>query len=183
MSGNFKKEDLRIIKTQRALMNALRTLLNLRNFNKITVNDLCEEALISRAAFYSHYDDKYDLLDSYMEVFFQQITGISSYPQLELTINQFVAGHSKIIKNLLEDANDTVRGALEKKIYSLVAHVTGATENEQKSFDYIILSEFCVGGILNLIMWQVKNKFPVNFPLMNPYLYEIITSAIKWNIK
>jgi len=183
MSGNLKKEDLRIVKTQRALINAIRTLLSRRNVNKITVNDLCEEALVSRAAFYSHFNDKYDLLDFWMDGIFQQITGISSYHQLEAIINQFISEHSKIIKNLLEDENDMVRESVKKNIFSLVAHFTGVTENEQKNFDYVILSEFCVGGIFNLLMWQVKNNFPENFQLMNPHLYELVKSIMERDIK
>jgi len=42
-------------------MNAVLKLLNRRNFEKITVNDICEEALVSRATFYAHFNDKYDL--------------------------------------------------------------------------------------------------------------------------
>lgn len=66
MAGNFKKEDLRVIKTQNAFHNAIVFLLERRSFKQLTVNELCEEALASRAAFYSHYKDKYDLLESWL---------------------------------------------------------------------------------------------------------------------
>ena len=62
MPGSFKKEDLRIIKTHKALTSAMFRQLSHRSFEKITVNDLCEEALVSRATFYVYFRDKYDLL-------------------------------------------------------------------------------------------------------------------------
>jgi len=59
LGGNFKKDDIRIIKTNKALVAAMFLLLENRKFAQITVNDLCEEAQISRATFYTHFRDKY----------------------------------------------------------------------------------------------------------------------------
>lgn len=55
------KEDIRITKTHRALAGALLTLLEKTPFPKITVNDICKEALVSRSTFYLHFEDKYEL--------------------------------------------------------------------------------------------------------------------------
>ena len=38
-----------------------------KNFEKIKVSDICEEALINRSTFYAHYEDKYDLLVDFFE--------------------------------------------------------------------------------------------------------------------
>jgi len=66
MPGNFKKEDLRVIKTRQAILKALDSLLGSRNFSQITVNDICTQALVSRTAFYAHFKDKYDLLEYWL---------------------------------------------------------------------------------------------------------------------
>lgn len=62
-----EKIDLRIIKTKKALTEALLTLMKQKNFDKIKISDICEEALINRSTFYAHYEDKYDLLISLIE--------------------------------------------------------------------------------------------------------------------
>ncbi|RZI00587.1 TetR/AcrR family transcriptional regulator, partial [Staphylococcus condimenti] len=54
--------DLRVIKTKRALSESLFTLLESTMFSSITVNMICEEALVHRTTFYKHFYDKYDLL-------------------------------------------------------------------------------------------------------------------------
>lgn len=64
-----KKQDLRVQKTQRALATSLLTLLKTNPFNKITINDVCTEALVSRSAFYANFKDKYDLLSFCLEIF------------------------------------------------------------------------------------------------------------------
>ena len=62
-----EKVDLRIKKTKKILFDALIRLMSKKNFEKIKVSDICEEALINRSTFYAHYEDKYDLLVDFFE--------------------------------------------------------------------------------------------------------------------
>lgn len=57
-----EKTDLRIVKTKKILFNSLLSLMKIKNFEKIKISDICEEALVNRSTFYAHYDDKYELL-------------------------------------------------------------------------------------------------------------------------
>lgn len=57
-----KRQDVRVTKTQRSLVQALFACLESRSFSKITINDICEEAMVSRSTFYAHFEDKYKLL-------------------------------------------------------------------------------------------------------------------------
>ncbi len=58
-----KEEDLRIRRTKRLLLDSLMQLLQEKSFEKIGVNDICERAMVHRATFYNHFDDKYDLFN------------------------------------------------------------------------------------------------------------------------
>lgn len=55
--------DLRILKTQERLQNALLDLLRTKELKAITVKEICDKAGISRNAFYQHYGYKEDLYD------------------------------------------------------------------------------------------------------------------------
>ena len=55
--------DLRIMKTQERLQNALLELLGKKDLKAITVKEICDQAGISRNAFYQHYGYKEDLYD------------------------------------------------------------------------------------------------------------------------
>lgn len=55
-----KKTDLRIQKTYKALCDTFLNLLSEKRFEEITVNELCEQALVRRATFYKHFADKYE---------------------------------------------------------------------------------------------------------------------------
>lgn len=58
-------EDLRVIKTRNALFNAFQELMEKKDFDSITVNELCEKAVVRRATFYKHFMDKYDFFGYY----------------------------------------------------------------------------------------------------------------------
>ena len=62
MSQNL---DLRITKTDKIIKDAFLELADNIGFEKITVINLTKKAMISRTTFYSHYKDKYDLLEKF----------------------------------------------------------------------------------------------------------------------
>lgn len=59
--------DLRVRRTQKLLREALIALIEERGFDALTVGEIAERAMVSRAAFYRHYQDKYDLVEKIFE--------------------------------------------------------------------------------------------------------------------
>lgn len=68
--------DIRIIKTRQAIKNAMIDLLQEKSFDLITTTELVKRAGISRSSFYTHYQDKYDLVEHYQNVFFKKLSAI-----------------------------------------------------------------------------------------------------------
>ena len=64
---NNKKSDVRYIRAEDAITNAFLKLVSDIGFYAITVKDITNLADVSRGTFYQHYDDKYDLLNSFEE--------------------------------------------------------------------------------------------------------------------
>ena len=58
--------DLRIIKTKKNLYDSLTKLMSIKEFEDIKVSDVCNLALINRSTFYAHFNDKYELLNSFI---------------------------------------------------------------------------------------------------------------------
>jgi AcrR family transcriptional regulator len=56
--------DPRIRRTRQLLQGALRSLMQTKSFDEISVQDIAETATVNRATFYDHYTDKYALLDA-----------------------------------------------------------------------------------------------------------------------
>ncbi|MDC0706374.1 TetR/AcrR family transcriptional regulator [Priestia sp. AB] len=58
------KVDPRIIRTRKLLMDAFVKTIQKKEFKDITIKDITGEATVNRATFYSHFQDKYDLLEA-----------------------------------------------------------------------------------------------------------------------
>ena len=59
--------DLRVRRTQKLLREALISLIEERGFDALTVGEIASRAMVSRAAFYRYYQDKYDLAQHIFE--------------------------------------------------------------------------------------------------------------------
>ena len=59
--------NLRVKRTQKLLREALIELIEERGFEALTVGELTERAMVSRAAFYRNYQDKYGLVEQIFE--------------------------------------------------------------------------------------------------------------------
>ncbi|MGO3049933.1 TetR/AcrR family transcriptional regulator [Staphylococcus casei] len=64
-----KVKNLRMTHTKQSLINAFFSLVNKKDFEKITIADITKGAQVNRATFYAHFEDKYDLIDYIMEDF------------------------------------------------------------------------------------------------------------------
>lgn len=58
-----QKEDPRVVRTRKLIMDAFIHLSETKEFKDITVKDITVEAQINRATFYYHFQDIYDLLE------------------------------------------------------------------------------------------------------------------------
>lgn len=80
--------DLRILKTQERLQNALLELMREKELKAVTVKELCDRAGISRNAFYQHYRYKEDLYGQMVALATEKVRGaldpiIADVSQLE----------------------------------------------------------------------------------------------------
>ncbi|MEM7336753.1 MAG: TetR/AcrR family transcriptional regulator, partial [Chloroflexota bacterium] len=67
-----EKLDPRIVRTRRDLVESMRTLLSEKSFTRISVQEITERALINRATFYAHFEDKFHLLQYMLRESFEE---------------------------------------------------------------------------------------------------------------
>lgn len=75
--------DIRVEKTRRSIINAFLALRARKPLEKITVKELCGQAMINKSTFYDHYRDIYDLSDKLeTEVVSSVLAGLSGPKRL-----------------------------------------------------------------------------------------------------
>lgn len=67
----MKHTSPQFIRTDKAITQALIALLKEKPFEKITVQDILEATPVTRATFYAHFRDKYDIAEQMQEHFLQ----------------------------------------------------------------------------------------------------------------
>ena len=96
-------EDRRITKTKRSLKEAMVSMLSKEDFEHISITELCRRAEVSRITFYSHYNDKYALLDDVFEDMLQ--IGTEDYYRRQRENNptgRLAAGYVNMLDAILE---------------------------------------------------------------------------------
>lgn len=96
--------DRRIKKNQTAIMNAFIQLMTEKDFEKITINEIAERADVNRGTIYSHYADKYDLMDKCLEAQLQQLIESCSVVEDETESNPSKSSLFRTLELLEENA-------------------------------------------------------------------------------
>lgn len=73
MATSVNEADPRVKRTRKLLQQAFVELLTEKGFRTLSVQDIAERATVNRATFYAHFEDKYDLMESYIREGFQQM--------------------------------------------------------------------------------------------------------------
>jgi len=106
--------DLRIRRTHKFLQEAMIELITEKGFEAITVGDIAERAMINRATFYRHYQDKYDLVAkifeetaSYLVEHMKPVRKDSGHvsmenpPEIWVQLFEHVAEHARLYRAML----------------------------------------------------------------------------------
>nr|WP_263326919.1 TetR/AcrR family transcriptional regulator [Neobacillus sp. Marseille-Q6967] len=75
----MSKVDRRVVKTQEAIKKAILELMNEKNFDDITIQDISDRANVNRSTVYLHYLDKYDLLDKMIDEHINELKETSEW--------------------------------------------------------------------------------------------------------
>jgi AcrR family transcriptional regulator len=102
-----KSNNLRVRRTQKLLREALIELVEERGVDALTIGEITERAMVSRAAFYRNYQDKYDLVEQIFEeamsTLFSAVGGLGTEHPAEIWVTFFehIAQYERLYRALL----------------------------------------------------------------------------------
>lgn len=176
-----QKTDLRVRKTELALLASMCSILNECQFAKMTVDKLCREGQLSRATFYSHFMDKYDLLEFWLSSFWTyKAAATDTYEDVKEPINQFVSDNKKVIKNLLVDADHQTLEIVLNFLCTALGVNNAKYINGKLIQKNIVAANLYIGGIVYYLLWQVGNDFPPEVPIINEHSFGAIEKLWYW---
>ncbi|MEK5036522.1 TetR/AcrR family transcriptional regulator [Sporosarcina sp. FSL K6-3457] len=108
MSDQLTNVDRRIRKSKAALKEALLTLMQTKDFKKISITDIVRLADLNRGTFYKHFQYKEELLEEIIDDVMKDLTESyrAPYENLEnFDVSQLTASAIKIFKHVATYAN------------------------------------------------------------------------------
>ena len=153
-------QDRRITKTRKAIYAAFLQLLNQKNFETITVQEIIDLADVGRSTFYSHYESKELLLDELccylFHHLFERVGNLTIEEYLTHIFSHFKKNQDHVT-SLLFSKNDyflrQLQKELEHHVYPMVA------EDLQVSYPKIpasYLKHFVVSNFIETLTWWLK---------------------------
>ena len=184
----LQKTDMRIVRTEKNLKRTLVELLKVMPYDKISITDICDKALVHRTTFYKHFENKDQLLmavlgDSRQEVFFNTsekkefdsprdvyiYIACNGFEYFSQHKNSILAIYHNLNKN---DIFNAIRNALERSIkYLLLQNRPFKTT----TIPLNLLSTFYTGGLVNLFIWWLNNDGVYSVEEMMRYVNGILS--------
>lgn len=175
-------------RTLRAFSSAMFELLELKSFEAISVNELCQRSDYPRATFYNYFDDKYDLVNYCWYLLATEIR-VGEAPKLspdEILVTyfdrlyRFFAHHHRQMTAILQhnDVDETLIASftnyLKQTVRTIFRQVFG---DLQLNIPSELLVTQCSATLLNLIEWIFLQDEPTTLAEAHRYLSILIGNS------
>ena len=167
-----KPLDLRIQKTFKALIDAFLQLLQTKRFENITINELCELAMVRRATFYKHFADKYEFFTFFVQWIQNEFrnrfahkeqdrNGVSPYIDIIRFALDFLYENETLVHSVMESSAFPL--LLDLISEQIILDVKERLQADQDNGKELLLSPELMafsytGALLNILRWWIGHK-------------------------
>lgn len=185
MKSNEGQLDLRIRRTHKLLWESLFELMtqSKQRYSSITINQICDRAMVHRTTFYKHFEDK----DALLAFGFKQYQGedfviplIDRLTKPFQVMEQFL--HHEEIGKILESQID------DEQFISFMHYQTREMKKQENqelnricknhTIPMELIIEFYSGVITTLSAWWFQNRKSVSAEEMDRYFHQMINQDI-----
>lgn len=149
------------------LFAALIKLLNKKPINRISIVELCNQAGVSRSAFYWNFESKEDILKKYFNsqflVLVRHLQKVKKESQIDLYeyFFNYLHWHSELINHLIKN---NMENFLRDHLYSYISHLMKKSLIQEKGVPHDFQVSFLSGGITEiLVIWSSHNFESVKY--------------------
>lgn len=190
-------EDLRVRRTRKLLQKAMLEAAREKGFAHVTVRDITERAMVNRATFYRHYQDKYDLLTHYMGELSALIDSeegeISPSDQPLPSLDTPPSGLTKLLRHIQVNADfyrvmlgqqgdpafcgQAFRDFIEEGYRRILSSQGPRSDPDRPPIDLIV--NYLMSAGIGAIVWWLEQDQPCSPDRMAVWLYRLSMASIK----
>ena len=160
-------QDLRVRRTHKLLREALISLVEEQGFDTISVGDIAERAMVSRAAFYRHYQDKYQLAEQIFEDATQTLMrSVGKFdpeqpPEAGVILFEHIAEHERLYRVLLGEKASSwfltrMRAQLVKSMQALASTPLGQSLATGQAYEDGFIHSVVAALTVDTIVWWLE---------------------------
>jgi AcrR family transcriptional regulator len=187
-------QDLRIIKTHMALCSAFLELINSKCFDEITVSELCDKAMVRRATFYKHFNDKYDFFRFFVIKIQNEFEEESLKRAQPFTPPAYLLTTLEQLLNFLSDNKNLVKNIFESNLLPSLLDIIGEQlmenfRNKLTPFSQVpndsiaVLAAFYTGGLMQIIRWWLSKENEISKEEILERMKNLINTLLKNSIQ
>jgi AcrR family transcriptional regulator len=161
------KVDRRIAKTQEALKKAIIELMSEKNFDSITIQDIADQANLSRGTIYLHYQDKYDLLDRLIDSHMDELKDMDEWAckmewesGLTFFFEYFEKNFLFFSTMLTTKSAPTFRSRLLKYVMEGLVDDIDRESGKNDNIEEDVMLQYTGTAYVGVIEWWIKNSMP-----------------------
>lgn len=171
--GDFcMQQNPQFLRTDKAIKQALITLLKSKPFEKITVQDILDETPVTRSTFYKHFHDKYEIIERMQDEFF------ASQMELSAAAHQIPNQFSPALISLSRQNNEMMEALL--KVHTEKVDLRDALAKQGVDY-YLSLTNSPTAHVEAEIFAQAITAFRLSFPATEDfsleYMYKIFITV------
>ncbi len=178
-----KMESRRIKMTKALIRTALVELMGEKNFERITIKELCERADVNRTTFYLHYADQRSVFNDVKDTVCRQTVDMIARTDFS-DPTAFVEQFLKYIKEndqqfrilFMHDEGDSFRFALMDAVARELLPMLPSTDSPQK--DGFLLAYMMAGSLSVIIEWM-KTNYEHSPRELAGFIYRI-NASLQW---
>lgn len=179
------QQDIRVTKTHKALAEALAALSEKKPFQKITVNDICQAAMVSRSTFYLHFEDKYQLMRFCMQQEHERMLSIREADEDPRAFFRKVFLAAKERKNVYynfftADANHELNHMFRSFFHNCMVAFINESKEQGAELDgpVSILAAYYSSGLAGMMMQWIEEDFCYSVEEMTLCLYNLVSALL-----
>jgi len=172
----MKFTDIRYLRTEKLIFDAFTKLLSQKPYEKITVQDIADEAMINRATFYAHYTDKDALYNSIIDHVMDEMSELIDQTQVitpnsvevkkaEQLLTQYYSNlkkHPAIAKIVLnsisrEELQENFAKLLHEKYEDLFNKLQVTESGKPVPTDFIVA--YLTSIFAGILLWWIDSDF------------------------
>lgn len=188
-------EDLRVRRTRKLLQRALLEAASEKGFPHVTVSDIAERAMVNRATFYRHYEDKYDLLAHYIRELSELIqsdegktlsdNSLAQSPEMPpglVNLLRHMQANADFYRVMLGKQGDpafcaqSFRNYIEQGFRRKLSSQPAQSDPSRPPIDLTV--SYILGAGISAIVWWLENDQPCPPEQMAVWLYQLSMASI-----